>query len=117
MSPKRKAKKSPRAKSLRKASAIKNEKEIVIQGHTVIAVSPDPLHLSRSGSEQARWKHKNGNIFFAQFQGNSPFADHIFYTGKEHSGKIVYSGQVPQEFKYQVGVTGYSLDPRVIIDP
>ena len=107
----------PKARKPRKAATTMSERDIVIRGVSAISVSPDPIHLSRSASHRAKWRHQNGNIFFAQFQGASPFADHIFYSGKEHSGKITYTGPVPQEFKYQVGVSGYSLDPRVIIDP
>jgi hypothetical protein len=117
MPPKKKARKPRKTRSRRRAAKAVYEKEIVIQGASAISVSPDPVHLSRGASHRARWRHQNGNIFFAQFQGASPFAGHIFYTGKAHSGKITYTGSVPQEFKYQVGVSGYSLDPRVIIDP
>ncbi len=117
MSPRRKSKKSPAAKIRRKRRHFAKEKEVVIHGQSAISVNPDPLHLSRAGSEEARWKHAHGKLFFVQFQGESPFADHIFFTGKAHSGKIVYGGPCPQGFKYRAGVTGSSLDPQVIINP
>ena len=93
---------------------------IRIQPNGTLAVSPDPLSLSKSQGHRATWRLEGGNgQFEIHFKQETPFHARDFTqdTAKAVSPRPDVNGDPQKTYKYTVKVAGSpDLDPQVIVD-
>ena len=111
----RKPKRSTKAKKRKTASNCVRTDLIEISEVGNLSATPDCVLVSKAKREHVTWVHKEGKPFIVFFKKTSPFADAIFFPGKEHSEAAKRTATCTG-YSYTVKAGDQTLDPQVIID-
>ena len=81
-----------------------------------LAVTPDPVYITKGELEEIEWQHEKGLEFDVDFggAGKGPFASHHFKKGQK-SGTVRTDVAKGSQHKYTVKVGSEVLDPIIIV--
>jgi len=79
-------------------------------------VDLNEVNVSKRREDEVVWDCEADPNFEVIFDGESPFKQHRFYKGQNHSGPARKDAE-EKPYKYTVKAGGETFDPQTIVDP